>query len=90
MDPAKAAEFRFDLCTAQQKFKLGVCSGSDKSSASHWERWRTFCASLAIDPLLSAIQDLITLLPVFAVRYRIRQISGNRIRGRTVEGRTGG
>ena len=58
------------------------------AAACHWGRWRTFCVQLALDHLLSQLEDPIALLQIFAIRYRSGAIapSGGKVRARTVEG----
>ena len=88
MDPVEANTMRSALRTAQATVRLGVCPGSDRAAANHWTRWRTFCARLAVDPLLSSLKDPFELLQIFTVLYRTGEIapSGKPVRGRTVEG----
>ena len=88
LDPATATSFRCDLVAAQSTVREGVCAGSDRATATHWSVWRTFCHELAIDPLLANISDPVSILQVFAVRYRSGQIAphNKQVRGRTVEG----
>ena len=75
MDPVEADELRSALRTAQATVRLGVCAGSDRAAANHWTRWRTFCAKMAIDPLLANIQDPFALLQIFSVLYRTGKIA---------------
>ena len=88
MDPAVAAAAMRDIRIAQHTVNTGVCPGTDTAAAGHWERWRTFCAGLAIDPILGSFADPVTILQIFAVRYRSGSNATNKkpVRARTVEG----
>ena len=88
LDSTTAANFRRDLVTAQSTVRQGVCPGTDRHASTHWSVWRSFCHELAFDPLLADIASPITILQVFAVRYRSGQIapSHRQVKGRTVEG----
>ena len=87
LDPTSRTAALADLDTARQCVNSGVCAGTDRATALHWDRWRTFCVNMAIDPLLQTISDPVFLLQIFAVRYRSGEIapSGGKVRSRTVE-----
>ena len=88
LDPAVEAAALADLDRARLVVNTGVCASTDSATANHWGRWRTFCIGMAIDPLLSQLEDPIALLQIFAIRYRSGEIapSGGKVRARTVEG----
>ncbi len=80
-------EFHCDYELAQKAVQAGVSSGRSRSADTHWEIWTNFCSSLAIDPLLENIADPISLLQVFAHRYRTGALAPRQkqVHSRTVE-----
>ena len=46
--------------------RSGVTAQRAASADTHWELWSTFCHELALDSLLSNLQDPVALLQVFA------------------------
>jgi hypothetical protein len=87
VDPLARDSFCRDYGLAQTTMRAGVTPSRTRSGDSHWERWCNFCEGLALDPLLSDVSDPVTLLQVFAQRYRQGQLPQQRqaVRSRTVE-----
>lgn len=67
--------------------RAGVTAKRSAAADGHWIVWNKFCTELAVDPLLTNIEDPVLLLQVFALRYRNGTIApkGNAVRSRTVE-----
>ena len=87
LDAESRSVFYRDLHTAGEEARLGVTLQRAKAADAHWELWDTFCRKLTLDPLLSKIEDPVTILQVFALRYRRGTIApnGKPVRSRTVE-----
>jgi len=65
---------------------LGQSHSRANSTNTAWAIWTTFCSSLNVDPVALDVPDRISLLQVFAHRYRHGELSSSRtqVRGRTV------
>ena len=50
--------------------RSGVTAQRAAGADTHWGLWSAFCDELAVDALLSNLQDPVALLQVFAQRYR--------------------
>lgn len=87
MDPLARDSFRRDYGLAQATMRAGVTPSRTRSGDSHWDRWCAFCDSLALHPLLPNTSDPVSLLQVFAHRYRLGQLPQQRqaVRSRTAE-----
>ena len=87
LDPVTRDHFRRDHELAQATVRSGVTIARTKTGDAHWRRWTTFCHGLAVDPLLTDVPDAISLLQVFAYRYRSGTLPSQRqpVRARTVE-----
>jgi hypothetical protein len=87
LDPDTVHDFCIDFGAAQEAVQAGVVSQRSTAADTHWGLWADFCLSLTIDPLLSAIQDPVALLQVYAQRYRTGKIAPSKksVRSRTVE-----
>jgi hypothetical protein len=87
MDPAARSDFLDDWRAAQAAVSAGVVSQRARSANTHWTVWSEFCTSLAIDPLLSDIEDPVILFQVFMHRYRSGAIAprGRPVLARSVE-----
>jgi hypothetical protein len=88
VDPLARRSFLRDYGLAQTAVRTGVTPSRTRSGDTHWDRWCTFCHDLALDPLLPNVSDPITILQVFAQRYRHGQLHKQRqmvVRSRTVE-----
>ena len=68
-----------------QAVDAGVVAGRTQLAITSWNNWSVFCHDLCIDPQLREITNPISLLQIFAHRYRTGEISGRRVRARTVE-----
>jgi hypothetical protein len=87
LDPDTQHSFRRDFELAQEAVRSGVTAQRAASADTHWELWATFCHELALDSLLSNLQDPVALLQVFAHQYRTGTIAPKHkpVRSRTVE-----
>ena len=87
LDPDTQHSFRRDFELAQEAVRSGVTAQRAASADTHWELWSTFCHELALDSLLSNLQDPVALLQVFAHRYRTGTIAPKHkpVHSRTVE-----
>jgi hypothetical protein len=66
---------------------LGVNARSAVRAGSVWHHWCTFCISLNIDEYLSALDDPVPILQLYARRYRTGEIapSQRQVRSGTVD-----
>ena len=87
LDADTQHSFRRDFELAQEAVRSGVTAQRAASADTHWELWSTFCHELALDSLLSNLQDPVALLQVFAHRYGTGTIAPKHkpVRSRTVE-----
>ena len=89
MDPIARHNFHRDFCAAQAVVQAGVSTSRTKHADAVWEKWTTFTSDLGLDPILSAVQDKIPILQVFAIRVRSGELALNRqnkgVKGRSVE-----
>lgn len=87
MDPAARSRFLDDWRAAQAAVSAGVVPQRARSANTHWAVWVDFCTSLAVDPLLSNIEDPVVLFQVFLHRYRTGAIAprGKPVLSRSVE-----
>jgi hypothetical protein len=70
-----------------QAFRSGVIPSRAQSRDANWLRWVAYCSEMEFDPTLFNQSDAITILQVFAHRYRTGDLapSGRPVRARTVE-----
>ena len=87
MDADTQHSFRRDFELAQDAVRSGVTAQGAAGADTHWQLWSDFCDELAVDALLSNLQDPVALLQVFAQRYRTGTIApkSKPVRSRTVE-----
>ena len=87
MDADTQHSFRRDFELAQDAVRSGVTAQRAAGADTHWQLWSDFCDELAVDALLSNLQDPVALLQVFAQRYRTGTIApkSKPVRSRTVE-----
>lgn len=78
---------RRDFRAVQTAVASGVVPSRSKAADHAWARWLTFCSKLAIDPLLSSVQDAVPILQLFGHGHRTGKLApnGNPVRSRTVE-----
>jgi len=76
-----------DLRAVQEAIASGVTASRAHAASSAWKLWVSFSTSLHLDPQLPSFQDKISVLQIFAHRYRHGTISPSRqqVRSCTVE-----
>jgi hypothetical protein len=79
--------FSIDLVAAQAQARAGVVPDTQRRADGAWAMWTSYCATLAIDPLLDDIDDPVALLQVYALRIRDGRYSrsGGAVRASTVD-----
>jgi len=84
---ATSNAFGRDLGLAQKAARSGIVPDRARAADTHWDLWHSFCHSLDLDPTVENFEDPVTLLQVFAQRYRTGAIAprGKPVRSRTVE-----
>ena len=89
MDPISRHNFHRDFCAAQAVVQEGVSTSRTKHANAVWEKWTAFTSELGLDPILTAVQDKVPILQVFAIRVRSGALALNKqnkgISGRSVE-----
>ena len=89
MDPIARHNFHRDFCAAQAVVQDGVSTSRTKHADTVWEKWTAFTSDLGLDPILSAIQDKVPILQVFAIRVQSGELALNKqnksVKGRSVE-----
>jgi hypothetical protein len=87
-DPTGCLHLQDELSVIKANARTAVSSGRTNSRDTTWYIWTRFCLDLACDPFLSDIHNPLTLLQIFAARYRVGTLapSTSPVRSRTVEG----
>jgi hypothetical protein len=69
-----------------QDVSLGATANRAMPGSTTWKIWETFCAAINADPTLTTSDDPITILQLFAHRYRRGEISPSKtqVRSKTV------
>ena len=77
VDPVHQQCFLCSFCTETEDITKGLSTSRVASSNNHWTLWPTFCANVALDPLLLLYKDPIPILATFAAEYRCGDISAS-------------
>jgi hypothetical protein len=84
--PHERGRVSAELRIVQEDVALGVNAKQQVTDTTIWDTWQDFCLSLHADPTLHQADDPVTLLQLFAHRYRRGEISPSRsaVKGKTV------
>ena len=87
VDPASQTRFWHSFSSATEDILEGLATGRATAADGHWSKWAYFCARVALDPLLVAYQDPVTILNAFARYYQTGNIvlDSRGVRSRTLE-----
>jgi hypothetical protein len=88
LDPDTQNSFRRDFELAEEAVRSGITAQCVAGTHAHWQLlWSAFWDELAVDALLSNLQDPVALLQVFAQQYRTGTIApkSKPVRSRTIE-----
>jgi hypothetical protein len=75
LPPKLRDAFSRDLRAAQEAVAAGVVSDQAAAAERQWDRWAQFCRTLSLDPTLSTLLDPVTILQVYAQRYRTGELA---------------
>jgi hypothetical protein len=87
-DPTGLLNLQHELGAIKAVAAGGISTSRASGADTTWDIWAEFCHSLYCDPFLSAIDDPLPILQIFAARYRVGTLapSNHAVRSRTVEG----